>query len=39
MLIVKYEFYKVAFALAVGVTSYMGSALFLALLPGLRIKL
>jgi lipopolysaccharide exporter len=39
MLIVKYEFYKVAFALAVGVTSYIGSALFLALFPGLRIKL
>jgi lipopolysaccharide exporter len=39
MLIVKYELYKVAFALGVGVTSYVGSALFLALFPGLRIKL
>jgi O-antigen/teichoic acid export membrane protein len=39
MLIVKYEIYKVAFALAVGVTSYIGSALFLALFPGSRIKL
>jgi lipopolysaccharide exporter len=37
--IVKYEFYKLAFILAVGVTSYMGSALFLALFPGFRIKL
>jgi lipopolysaccharide exporter len=39
MLIVKYELYKVAFALGVGVTSYMGSTLFLALFPGFRIKL
>ena len=39
MLIVKYELYKMGFALGVGVTSYMGSALFLALFPGLRIKL
>ena len=39
MLIVKYELYKVAFALGVGITSYMGSALFLALFPGFRIKL
>ncbi len=39
MLIVKYEFYKVAFALGVGVSSYMGSALFLALFSGFRIKL
>jgi O-antigen/teichoic acid export membrane protein len=39
MLIVKYELYKVAFALGVGVTLYMGSALFLALFPGFRIKL
>jgi O-antigen/teichoic acid export membrane protein len=39
MLIVKYELYKVGFALGVGVTSYMGSALFLAVFPGLRIKL
>jgi lipopolysaccharide exporter len=39
MLIVKYELYKVAFALAVGVTSYMGCALFLALFHGLRVKL
>jgi lipopolysaccharide exporter len=39
MLIVKYELYKVAFALGVGVTSYMGGGLFLALFPGFRIKL
>jgi lipopolysaccharide exporter len=39
MLIVKYELYKAAFAVGVGVTSYMGSTLFLALFPGLRIKL
>jgi lipopolysaccharide exporter len=39
MLIVKYELYKVAFALGVGVTSYMGSAVFLWLFPGFRIKL
>jgi lipopolysaccharide exporter len=39
MLIVKYELYKMGFALGIGVTSYMGSALFLALFPGLRIKL
>jgi lipopolysaccharide exporter len=38
MLIVKYELYKVAFALVVGVTSYAGSNLFLALFPGFRIK-
>jgi O-antigen/teichoic acid export membrane protein len=39
MLIAKYELYKVAFALGVGVTSYAGSAMFLALFPGFRIKL
>ena len=39
MLIVKYELYKVAFALGIAVTSYMGGALFLALFPGFRIKL
>jgi lipopolysaccharide exporter len=39
MLIAKYEFYKVAFALGVGITSYMFCALFLALFPGFRIKL
>jgi lipopolysaccharide exporter len=39
LLIAKYEIYKVAFALGVGVTSYAGSALFLALFPGFRIKL
>jgi lipopolysaccharide exporter len=39
MLIVKYELYKVAFVLAIGVISYMGSALFLDLFPGFRIKL
>ena len=33
MLIVKYELYKVAFALGVGITSYMGSALFLVAIP------
>jgi lipopolysaccharide exporter len=39
MLIVKYELYKVAFALGVGVTCYMGGALFLAVFPGFRVKL
>jgi O-antigen/teichoic acid export membrane protein len=39
MLIVKYELYKVAFALGIGVTSYVGSALFLTLFPGFRFKL
>jgi lipopolysaccharide exporter len=39
MLIAKYEIYKVAFALGVGVTSYMFCTLFLALFPGFRIKL
>jgi len=39
MLIVKYEIYKVAFAVAVGVTTYVGSALFFAVFPGFRIKL
>ena len=38
MLIAKYEFYKIAFVLAVGIASYLGSALFLALFPGFRIK-
>jgi O-antigen/teichoic acid export membrane protein len=39
MLIVRYEIYKVVFALGVGFVSYIGSALFLALFPGFRIKL
>jgi lipopolysaccharide exporter len=39
MLIAKYEFYKVVFALGVAVTSYLCCALFIALFPGLRIKL
>jgi lipopolysaccharide exporter len=39
MLIVRYELYKVAFALVVGVTSYLASALFLSQFPGFRIKL
>jgi lipopolysaccharide exporter len=39
MLIVKYELYKVAFVIAVGVTSYVASDLFLALFPGFRIRL
>jgi hypothetical protein len=38
MLIIKYELYKVAFVLGVGIASYMGSALFLELFPGFRIK-
>ena len=38
MLIAKYEFYKIAFVLAVGIASYLGSALFLTLFPGFRIK-
>jgi lipopolysaccharide exporter len=39
LLIVKYELYKVAFALTVGLTSYLVSTLFLALFPGFRLKL
>lgn len=39
MLIAKYEFYKVAFALGVGIASYMCCALFLTLFPGFRLKL
>ena len=39
MLTVKYELYKAAFAVGVGITSYMTSALFLSLFPGFRIKL
>ena len=39
MLIAKYEIYKVAFSLGIGITSYSICALFLALFPGLRIKL
>jgi O-antigen/teichoic acid export membrane protein len=38
MLIAKYEIYKVTFALAVGMVSYIGSGLCLALFHGLRIK-
>jgi len=38
MLIAKYEFYKVAFVLGVGITAYMCCTLFLALFPGFRIK-
>jgi lipopolysaccharide exporter len=38
MLIVKYELYKVAFALSVGFTFYFVGALFLALFPGFRLK-
>ncbi len=39
MLIARYELYKVAFSLAVAAVSYVGSALFLALFAGFRIKL
>ncbi len=39
MLIIQYELYKVAFAFTVGITTYVGSALFMSLFPGLRIKL
>jgi O-antigen/teichoic acid export membrane protein len=38
MLIVRYEVYKVAFALGVGLTSYLASTLFLALFPGFRLR-
>jgi O-antigen/teichoic acid export membrane protein len=38
LLIAKYELYKVAFALGVGIASYIGSAMFLAMFPGFRIK-
>jgi O-antigen/teichoic acid export membrane protein len=39
LLIARYEVYKVAFALGVGVMSFLASAAFLALFPGFRIKL
>jgi lipopolysaccharide exporter len=39
MLIARYELYKVAFALGVGITSYLSSTLFLSLFPGFRIRL
>ncbi len=39
MLLVKYELYKVIFALSVGSISYIGSLMFLAMFPGFRIKL
>jgi O-antigen/teichoic acid export membrane protein len=38
MLIVRYELYKVAFALGVGIASYLACALFLSLFPGFRIR-
>lgn len=38
MLIVKYELNKVVFALAVASISYIGSAMFLALFPGFRVR-
>jgi O-antigen/teichoic acid export membrane protein len=38
MLIVRFELYKVAFALGVGITFYLGSALFLLLFPGFRVR-
>jgi O-antigen/teichoic acid export membrane protein len=38
MLIVKYEIYRVAFAVAVGLSTYLASALFLSLFPGFRLK-
>jgi O-antigen/teichoic acid export membrane protein len=38
LLIAKYELYKVAFALGVGIASYVGSTMFLALFPGFGIK-
>jgi O-antigen/teichoic acid export membrane protein len=38
LLIARYELYKVAFALGVGIASYTVSAMFLALFPGFRIK-
>lgn len=39
LLIAKYEFYKVAFALGIGIVSYACCAAFLSLFPGFRIKL
>jgi lipopolysaccharide exporter len=39
LLIWKYELYKVAFALGVGIASYLASTLFLSLFPGFRVKL
>lgn len=39
MLIIKYELYKVAFALTIGISTYIATAVFMSLFPGLRIKL
>lgn len=39
MLIFRYEFYKLAYTLVVGVTCYVAGSLFLALFPNFRIKL
>jgi lipopolysaccharide exporter len=38
LLIVKYELYKLAFTLGVGATSYAGSALFVVLFPGFKLR-
>ena len=38
LLIARYELYKVAFALAIVALSYLGSTLFLTLLPGFTLK-
>jgi lipopolysaccharide exporter len=39
MLILKYELYKLTFVVAVGAGSYLVGTIFLALLPGFRLKL
>jgi O-antigen/teichoic acid export membrane protein len=39
MLIVRYEFYKIAYSLAVGITCYVAGSLFLTLFPNFRVKL
>jgi lipopolysaccharide exporter len=38
LLLVKYELYKVGFAVSVGVAAYAGGVLFMALFPGFRLR-
>jgi O-antigen/teichoic acid export membrane protein len=39
MLLIKYELYRVAFVLGIGIASYISSGLFMVLFPGFRLKL
>ena len=39
MLVGRYELYKVGFALLIGISTYLGSLLFMTLFPGFRIRL